>query len=315
MKRFVDAWEQFWFKPVETSTFALLRIAFAVVIVGWTLSLAPALYAFYSIDGILPAQPDYAGTAAWGLLGVFSGDVAVTILYFLLLIGGIALLLGFQTRVAAIVVFICLVSFGRRNPWVLNSGDLLLQALAFYLVLMPSGTSLSADRWLKRGQAFWEFPARAIWPLRLVQIQVSIIYIAAVWAKVRGDTWNDGTAVSFALRIEDIARFPVPGFITDSLVISNILTYGTLATELAIGILVWNRVLRPWVLLAGVGLHLGIDYSVRVGFFSYAILITYIAFLPPQTASALIVSVRDRVAGWSLPRPGRLARVKGDREA
>jgi hypothetical protein len=308
----VTAWERFWFEPVETSTFALLRIAFAVVILGWTLSLAPTVYAFYSNDGILPSQPDWPGAAAWGVLEVFSGDVTVTILYFLLLIGGIALLFGFKTRLAALVVFVCLVSFGRRNPWVLNSGDLLLRTLAFYLVLMPSGAALSADRWLKRGQAFWEFPARAIWPLRLVQIQVSIIYLAAVWAKVRGDTWNDGTAVSFALRIGDIARFPVPGFITDSLVISNILTYGTLATELAIGILVWNRVLRPWVLLAGVGLHLGIDYSVRVGFFSYAILITYIAFLPPRTASALILSARDRLSGWSFRLPRRLARAEGD---
>lgn len=300
MRRVLAVWDDFWFKRVETSTLALLRIAFALVIVAWTISLAPTLFAFYSTDGILPAQPDFAGDAAWGLLGVFTSDAAVTILYFLLFVSSISLLFGFQTRVAAIVVFVCLVSFGRRNPWVLNSGDQLLQALAFYMVLMPSGAALSVDRWLNRGERFWDFPTRAIWPLRLVQIQVSIIYLAAVWAKVRGTTWNEGTAVSYAMRIGDIGRLPVPGFITDSLVISNVLTYGTLATELALGILVWNRVLRPWVLLLGVGLHLGIDYSVRVGFFSYAILITYIAFLPPGTATSLILSFRDRLAGWSL---------------
>jgi hypothetical protein len=310
MRPILTAWDRFWFTPVETSTFALFRIAFALVTVAWTVSLAPTLFAFYSTDGILPAQPDYAGDAAWGLLGVFTGNAAVTVLYFLLLVGSISLLFGFQTRIAAIVVFVCLVSFGRRNPWVLNSGDQLLQVIAFYMVLMPSGAALSVDRWLKRGTPFWEFPTRSIWPLRLVQIQVSIIYLAAVWAKVRGTTWNDGTAVSYAMRVGDIARLPVPGFITDSLVISNVLTYGTLATELALGILVWNRVLRPWVLLLGVGLHLGIDYSVRVGFFSYAILITYIAFLPPGTATSLILSFRDRIAGWSPPLSLRRATRK-----
>jgi vitamin K-dependent gamma-carboxylase-like protein len=309
-ERFASAWDRFWFQPVEASTFAVFRIAFALVVVGWTVSLAPTLYAFYSTDGILPSQPEYEGTAAWGLLGVFESDIAVTVMYFLLLLGGIALLFGFQTRIAAVVVFICLVSFGRRNPWVLNSGDQLLQALAFYVVLMPAGAALSVDRLLKRGEPFWDFPTRAIWPLRLVQIQVSIIYLAAVWAKVRGTTWNDGTAVSYAMRIEDVGRLPVPGFITDSIVISNVFTYGTLATELALGILVWNRVLRPWVLLLGVGLHLGIDYSVRVGFFSYAILITYIAFLPPGTATSLILSFRDRISDWSLPRPIRRATRK-----
>jgi hypothetical protein len=303
--RVVEPWERFWFEPVETSTFALFRIAFAVLMLGWTLSLAPGLYAFFSNDGVLPEQPSYPDDARWGLLGVFESDIAVTAVYFLLFIASIALLFGFRTRLAALVVFVCLLSFTRRNPYVLNSGDQLLQVLAFVLVLMPSGVSLSADRMLKRGEAFWEFPTRPIWPLRLMQVQVSILYIAAVWSKVRGSTWNDGTAVSYALRIDDIARFPVPDFVTDSLLIVNLLTFGTLAIELALGVLVWNRVLRPWVLLAGISLHLGIEYAVRVGFFSLGILVAYIAFLPPQTASALILSARDRIGGWSLRPPLR----------
>ena len=306
-KRVVAAWERFWFQPVESSTFALFRIAFALVMLAWTLSSAPSLYALYSSNGVVPSQPDFGGDAAWSLLGMSGGDVVLTALYLLLLAAGVALLFGFHARLAALIVFVCFVSFSRRNPWVLNSGDLLLQTLAFYLVLMPSGDSLSADRRLKGGQSFWQFPTRAIWPLRLVQVQVSIIYIAAVWSKMRGATWNDGTAVSYAFRIDDIARLPVPDFVTDSLFISNALTYGTLAVELSLGILVWKGVLRPWVLLAGIGLHLGIDYAVRVGFFSYAVFIAYVAFLPPQTASALILSVRDRLSGWSLRQPLRKA--------
>jgi hypothetical protein len=302
------AWNHFWFQPVETSTVVLFRVAFGLLALGYTLSLAPVLFAFYSDDGILPAQPTYSGTLAWGMLGFFPSDAAVVLFYFLLLIGSIALLAGFRARLAALVVFICLVSFGRRDPWVLNSGDLLVQVLAFYMLFMPSETALSVDRWLREPRRFWEFPARAIWPLRLVQVQVSILYLAAVWAKVRGVTWNDGTAVSYAFRIDDIARFPVPGFVTDSLVISNLLTYGTLAVELSIGILVWNRVLRPWVLLLGVGLHLGIDYAVRVGFFSYAVLVAYIVFIPPEAARSFILATRDRFARLTLPRWAPVAR-------
>ena len=306
--RVVVAWNRFWFQPVETSTMALFRVAFGLLALGYTLSLAPVLFAFYSDDGILPAQPAYSGTLAWGVLGLFPSDAAVLLFYFLLLVGTIALLAGFRARLAALVVFVCLISFGRRDPWVLNSGDLLVQVLAFYMLFMPSGTALSVDRWLREPRRFWEFPARAIWPLRLLQVQVSILYLAAVWAKVRGVTWNDGTAVSYAFRIDDIARFPVPDFVIDSLVLVNLLTYGTLAVELSIGILVWNRVLRPWVLLLGVGLHLGIDYAVRVGFFSYAVLVAYIAFVPPDSARSFILSTRDRVAGLTLPRWAPLAR-------
>jgi hypothetical protein len=306
--RLVAAWNRFWFQPIESSTVALFRVAFGLLALGYTLSLAPVLFAFYSDDGILPAQPSYSGTLAWGMLGFFPSDAAVILFYFLLLVGTIALLVGFRARLAALVVFACLISFGRRDPWVLNSGDLLVQVLAFYMLFMPSGASLSVDRWLAQSGRFWEFPARAIWPLRLVQVQVSILYIAAVWAKVRGVTWNDGTAVSYAFRIDDIARFPVPGFVTDSLVLANLLTYGTLAVELSIGMLVWNRVLRPWVLLLGVGLHLGIDYAVRVGFFSYAVLVAYVAFVPPDSARSLILSTRDWAGRLTLPRWAPLAR-------
>jgi hypothetical protein len=308
ISRLVFAWNRFWFQPVETSTVALFRVAFGLLALGYTLSLAPVLFAFYSDDGILPAQPTYSGTLAWGMLGFFPSDAAVVLFYFLLLVGSIALLVGIRARLAALVVFVCLISFGRRDPWVLNSGDLLVQVLAFYMLFMPSGTALSVDRWLREPRRFWEFPARAIWALRLVQVQVSILYLAAVWAKVRGVTWNDGTAVSYAFRIDDVARFPVPGFVTDSLVLANLLTYGTLAVELSIGILVWNRVLRPWVLLLGVGLHLGIDYAVRVGFFSYAVLVAYIVFIPPEAARSFILATRDRVARLTLPRWAPLAR-------
>jgi uncharacterized membrane protein YphA (DoxX/SURF4 family) len=304
----VSAWDRFWFAPVDTSTLALFRIAVATVILSWTLALAPSLYAFYSRDGILPGYPAYEGTLAWGLIEYFPGNAAVTLFYFLLLIGSICLLFGFLTRLAAFIVFVCVVSFAHRNPWVLNSGDLLVQVLAFYLMLAPAGEALSVDRWLKSGRSFWEFPARSIWPLRLVQVQVSILYVAAVWAKVRGVTWNDGTAVSYAFRIGDLQRLPVPGFLTDSLVISNLLTFGTLAIELTIGILVWNRILRPWVLLLGVSLHLGIDYAVRVGFFSWAVLVAYIAFVPPDAARSFILATRDRVARLALPRWAPVAR-------
>jgi hypothetical protein len=303
--RALDTWERFWFRDVETSTLALFRIAFAVVVLAWTVSLAPALYSFFADDGILPGHPD-GGRGAWGLLELNSSAAAVTTLYLLLLAGAICLAFGFKTRLAAVVVFVCLVSFARRDPWVLNSGDLLVVVLAFYLMLAPSGAALSVDRWLRARRRFWEFPRRSLWPLRLIQVQVSLLYFFAVWAKLRGATWNDGTAVSYALRIEDLERFPVPGFVTDSLLLVNLLTYGTLVVELALAILVWNGKLRPWVLLLGVTLHLGIDYAVRVGFFSYAALVAYVAFVPPETASTWVYRLRDRTArsplAWLVPR-------------
>ena len=284
-------WERFWFTPEPTSTLALIRIIFGLLVFAWTLSLAGDLAAFFGKSGVLAKQP--GGGGVWGVLGVFSGDFAVQLLFALLLLSSLALALGYHTRLAAVLVFIGVMSFERRNPYVFNTGDWLLRVMAFYLMLAPSGAALSLDRWRANRSRFWEFPVRAPWVIRLMQIQLSIIYFAALWDKLQGTTWNNGTAVSYAMRISDVHRFPDVGFLIHSAFLSNVMTFGTLAVELSVAVFVWNRRLRPWVLLAGALLHLGIEYSVRVGFFSLAMLTLYLAFLNPEWARVHLLRLRD----------------------
>jgi hypothetical protein len=295
-------WEAFWFAPAATSSLALLRICFGVIVFAWTVSLAPDLSAFFSSAGIVGAQPGAAGV--WGVLGIAPGGGVVLVLYAALLIASAGLAAGCLTRVASVVVFVGLLSFERRNPWVFNAGDGLLRVIAFYLMLAPAGASLSVDRWRRERERFWEFPARAPWALRLMQIQLSVIYLGGVWDKLQGTTWNNGTAVSYALRVSDLAGLPVPAFLSQSPVVVNVLTFGTLAVELGIGILVWNRRLRRWVLLGGIGFHVGIAWAIRVGFFSLAMLVLYVAFVDPDWASGRLLGVRDRLAARARRRAG-----------
>ena len=315
MRRLLAGWDRFWFAPQSSSTLAVVRMAFAAVLVGWAITLGPDLMSFFGGKGILPRQPNYARQGergTWSLLGVSPGRGLIVMAYLLFVAAAVSLLIGFHTRLAAALVFCGLVSFTRRNPFVFNSGDLLLRVLAFYVLLAPSGAALSVDRWrrTRRGRGdFWECPPRAVWPLRLMQLQLSVVYLSTLWAKGVGATWHDGTAVSYALRIRFLERFPVPHLVTRSVLTSNVLTYATLATELALGILVWNRRARPWVLLLGVAFHLAIDYSLRVGFFSYAMFVLYLAFVPAETADRWVLRIRERLA-----RRARRARRPAEEE-
>jgi hypothetical protein len=311
MTRLMRAWTEFWFKPIPTSTLALARIAYGILVFAWAVSLAPDLSAFFT-DGGLDGSQMIKAPGVWGLLGIVPGGGAVLALYAALLLAALALAAGWCTRLAAAVVFVALLSFERRNPWVFNGGDGLLRIIAFYLMLSPAGAALSVDRRRRHPDAsFWAFPARAPWALRLMQIQLSVVYLAGVWDKVQGMAWNQGTAVSYALRVSDLNGLPVPAFLSHSPVVVNLLTYGTLATELALGILIWNRRARPVVMLAGVALHLSIGWAIRVGFFGLGMFVLYIAFLDPDWAAAKSLAVRDRVAGrrararaTASPRPG-----------
>jgi hypothetical protein len=275
-------------------------------VLGWTLSLLPDLQAFYSGHGI-EMPPEYTAWGVWGVLGWFPGYGAAVALYIALLVGSLGVIAGYRTRLASLIVFVGLLSLERRTPGIFNSGDGLLRILALFLLLAPAGESLSVDRWRTARDRFWEFPARAPWALRLIQVQISAVYLGSVWAKLHGAPWRDGTAVSYSLQIQDFQRFAAPDVLSHSLLFSAVSTYGTLAVELMLAILIWNRAARPLVLALGVGLHTGIDLTLRIGFFSAAVLTAYLVFVPPTTASAVILTARDRLrgltAGRRLPAP------------
>ena len=303
MSAIVERWNRFWFEPVPTSTLAIFRIAYGLVVVLWTISLAPDALAFFGRDGVFPELdlPD----GEFGLLNAFPQDWVVLAVFAALLLAGVATMVGYHSRVATVVVFILLVSLRRRNPWMMNSGDSLLRHMGFFLMFAPTGAALSIDRWRRARHRFWEFPRRAPWALRLIQIQVSFVYLFTVWAKARSAEWIDGTAVFSSLRVRDLTRFDVPWLWSEPLVIGNLLAYGTLAIELALAVLIWNRRARPWVIGAGVALHLFIEISFALGFFATVIFVSYLSFVPEDTGERWLLRVR----AWLGSRSGRLRRL------
>lgn len=295
-RRLWSSWERFWFEPESTAPLVLVRVAFGLLVLAWALTLAPDLLTFVGPHGLLPHAPDFDSPGLWTLLGPLNSNAAAIVCFYALIAAALSLIVGFQTRLAALIVFVAFTSIERRNFYVSNSGDELIRIIALILFLAPAGSAVSVDRWRKRAP-LWTFPARSPWALRLLQVQVSVLYLAAVWDKVRGVTWNNGTATSYALRLDDIVRFQLPHTIAQSELIANLMTYGTLAVEFSIGVLVWNRRLRPYVLLAGVGLHLSIDLLMRIGFFTGAVFVAYLAFVSPERAERLIHGIRSR-ADW-----------------
>jgi len=302
VRKLSSAWSGFWFSPEPTSTLAIFRIVFAALTFFWTLSLLPDLWAFFAPDGVEPPHPIDLAHGDWGVLNLVDTRAVVLALFIVLLVGSLALLVGFRTRLASIVVFVGIVSFMQRTPSIFNAGDVLIRACAFFLMFAPAGDALSLDRLRRNRDSFWEFPSRAPWALRLIQVQVSVLYVASVWEKLHGAAWRNGTAVSLSLGLQDFQRFAAPGFIVHSLVISTVLTYLTLAVELMVGLLVWNRAARPLVLALGASMHLSIDAGLRVGFFSEAVLTAYLAFLSPAAATACVTALRRQRSRFARAR-------------
>ena len=197
----VATWRTFWFRPQPAYTLGLVRMAFGAVAIGWTVSLLPDLYALFGPHGVEPQQPEDA--YQWGVFAIWTSDHALLIGWILLLVSSVALTIGWHSRLAALAVFVLILSFEHRNVWVFNSGDLAVRIEALFLAISPCGAALSLDQARGTGK-FWSAQQRPHWPVRLMQVQLSLIYLASAQAKLNGNAWPQGTAVSYALRLPDM---------------------------------------------------------------------------------------------------------------
>jgi vitamin K-dependent gamma-carboxylase-like protein len=303
-------WERFWFAPIDVAVFAPIRICYAAIVLTWALTLGPDLGAFFSRHGLVGSANPPAAWWDWSLLDLSSSDFAVASVFVALVAAALALLLGWHSRIAAAVVFPTLTTLIRADPYVFNSGDTLLRLIAFYLMLAPCGARLSLDYRRQLGRRREPPATHAAWPLRLMQIQLAAIYAGAVAAKLAGPSWRGGTAVSYAMQLGDLTRVPAPAFITQSPFGAAVATYGTLAVEAGLVVLLWPRRTRAAALCVGVAFHLGIDALLRVGFFSLAVLTLYLSFVGRPGAESrrrARYTRRDHARSGYRPKTARVA--------
>jgi hypothetical protein len=104
--------------------------------------------------------------------------------------------------------------------------------------------------------------------------------------------------VSYALRLYDMLLLPTPHVFSADPLLVNVATWGTLAMELSLGILVWNKRLRPWILAAGVVMHTTIALTINVGFFTPAMFVLYLAFVPPTVVRDLPATIRRHLSRY-----------------
>ena len=308
-----ERWERFWFRPTAPHSLALLRIAFGGLALLSHLALWPDLSLLFGADGPMPLEIAIAQGRATRLSLL---DLAVdpAALRGLMVIGALvhlAWMLGWKTRWTGPLSALVLVSLHHRNLWFQHGGDRVIRLAVLMLALAPCGATLSIDAWRRQRRAVRDgagaaTPLVAAWPLRLFQLQWMIIYGFTGVDKLRGDNWLDGTALYYALSDLSFQRFPAW---VEPLLQSPwgqaacaLLTWLALAWEVAFAPLVLWAPARLPLLVAGIGLHLGIAATISVGSFSFAMVAGYLAFLSPA-------GVQRRVDQW-LARALRSARER-----
>lgn len=106
---------------------------------------------------------------------------------------------GVASRVTAPLAWAILVSTTRRNPIIIHGFEQVLALWLFYLAVCgSSGQAYSVDRLIARRRGGPDRPVPSVAAnigLRLIQINLAILYGAAGTAKLRGVSWWDGSAI------------------------------------------------------------------------------------------------------------------------
>jgi hypothetical protein len=199
-----------------------------------------------------------------------------------------------------VAVWFLAICFINRNPIIKNGGDDVLCAGLFLLMFMPTGRAFSLDRWFekrrhtKRGlqlPADWYTPTVPPWGVRVIQIQVCVMYMTTGLAKLRGNitldpfsiggTWWDGSSVYYVLNDVTMSRvawseLPIPWWVTYGM------TWSSVWFETLFPFLMLSRWTRKWTLWFGVAFHLGIYLLIEVGWFSFYTVALYGVWVPGE---------------------------------
>lgn len=313
----VERWWFGWTSPVEMGVFRMLIGFWALVN---QIMIGIYFDSWFTQRGFVPIEVSRAYSGDLPRINFLGGvtDPYVTLgVYILITIAAFTTCIGFWSRISAIVLALGIITLHHRNAAILHGGDLVLRMCAIYVALSPCGKAVSVDRLI----ALWKGKAPAIpelvsiWPQRLVQFQVGLVYFTTVWHKAFGTYWRDGTATWYPLHLNEFDRFWLPGFMEDGVFIP-LTTYGTLAVELALGTVVFFKAWRKWALLGGVGLHLFIEYALNIPLFAFVMVTTYLAFYEGDEISGWAKRVGERLKRFAvkirLPHGQTLAAGRGD---
>ena len=286
MKPLRRDWNHFWFASTSSVPLGLFRLVFGFCVLVYGLLLFPERGIWFSNSGVFRAEDaqnynESIGLGHYRMTPLFlpGADHILTPLFVVFLLAALCLTLGFWTRTSAILVYLGLNILHARDAPIHNSGDTVMLVLSIYLIFSPAGAACSLDRlWrIFLGKEDDTPPAIAPWAQRLMQLQISVLYLCASLSKMTGPPWADGTAVYYPLHLPESTRFPMLG--RDNLYVINFITWATIAIEFALATFVWVPRLRLYVLAFGVLLHLGIEYSFNIPLFSALMITSYLNFL------------------------------------
>jgi len=234
----------------------------------------------------------------------------ILVFHSVFLLAVVCFTLGLCSRTTAVIVWVGHLSYINRAFTIWFGMDAILLMITIYLMFGPTGATLSIDRLLarfreKRRQLRAgerrpvDLPAAPSWGanavIRMIQVHMCIVYLAAGLAKLQGASWWKGIAGYYTIMIPEFRIFDLSGIAWwpdwALYLLATSISYGTLFFEISFCFLIWNRFLRPLFLSLAFALHAGIALFMGLGGFAAIMLTGCLAFVSPSSLRYVLEAV------------------------
>lgn len=289
------SWERFWFAPADPLVLCIMRWFVGGMLLYTNYVWGTQLEAFYGEQSWLSKEMLgrlYGNDYYWSLWYVVPEN-SIFLFHWCCFAVLVAYVIGFATPVTAVLAFLISMAYSTRAYHANYGLDQINAVLSLYLAIAPCGRYLSVDALLwRRGEGenseVSRFDAiRANFALRLMQSHYCVIYLFAGLSKAQGETWWDGQAIWMAAANYEYQSWSLTWLVNYPW-LCDLMSVGTVLWEVSFAFLIWNRTLRPLVLLAGISMHLGIALFMGMPTFGLMMIYGYWCLVPPELPRRVI---------------------------
>jgi hypothetical protein len=292
LQEILHYWSDFFFKPVPVYTVAVFRIVFSLILLIEAFYILLNLKEYLGPKGLIDYERYYKRSVRSTFSLFLYLPPTMSSVYLIMAIHIVALVfmaIGLLTPISVIVSFITLRSIINRNPIICNGGDNVARIMCFFLIFSSSGHAYSLDEhfFYSSTETGNDYLMQSPWAVRLMQIQISVIYLYTAYWKLKGHTYRNGTAMYYVMENHTYRRFPL-GKILLSTPFVQLLTWGALVIEFSLGALIWIQDLRYAMIFMGCLLHLTIEYILNVHLFGWYMMASLLLFVNPDDMRGLV---------------------------
>ena len=293
------AWSQFWFQSSPTSPLEITRIGIGAALLVNYGAASAYLFDFWGEDGFVPRELVWNDrTDGWvqSVFFYFSAPWQWIAFHVLFLVCCAALMLGWRTSWVKWLVLVGHISYAYRAPEVAYGVDKILSCVLLILCVGPVGRAISLDRVRAvraaklRNLAAAPPPYASHWAgacVRLMQIQMAVLFFYSAVGKLRGDDWWNGDAIWIVFTTGDHYNRLMLDLLASHYWLVNVATYGTILIEIAFPFLIWQRRTRPYFLAMAIALHLQFAVLMGLFYFSFVMMMGHMSFVRQEWLARL----------------------------